>query len=106
IIQSLVFIVFLLNFSHAEAQTKEYIDSLIRAADTEEADSARIDVYNKLGNYYMDNNVVKAITWLEKSKELAIKTENRLLEANNHYSIGYSHLINANFDKSLFHYLE
>src|SRR5690606_22889775 len=62
--------------------------------------------YNDLANYYMDNNVMKAISWLEKSYALAVATDNKLLQANNQYSMGFCNLVNANFEKALFHYLE
>ncbi len=99
------FVIVCINlFVFCSARAQLNIDSLLKAADAETTDSARLKIYNKVGNYYMDNNPGKAIEYLEKAKELALKVNNPLKAANNFYSIGYCYLQKAAFDKSLYNY--
>ncbi len=85
-------------------QKKPNIDSLLKVADAEITDTAKAKIYNKVGNYYMDNNLGKAIEYFEKSKEIALRINNKLKAANNFYSIGFCYLRKADFEKSLYNY--
>ncbi len=88
------------------AQTGKAVDSLLRALDNAPTDSIRMNLYNKIGDYYMDNNAGKAINYLEKGRVIANKMELPLKAANNSYGIGFCYLIKGDFDKSLENYLE
>ena len=52
----------------AIAQTHKRVDSLLRDADLSQADTFRMKTYERLGDYYSDNNAGKAIEFLRKSK--------------------------------------
>lgn len=88
------------------AQSNVAIDSLLKAADMEQSDTARMRIYNQLGDFYMNNNAGKAIEYFEKAKEIAEKHNLLLKASNNYYSIGFCYLLKANYEKSLFNYLQ
>jgi signal transduction histidine kinase len=103
-VKKLFFILLILLSSHVFCQTKFQVDSLLKAADTETADSNKMKIYNTLANYYMDNNAGSAIEYLEKAKAIAVKLNDKLKEANNFYSIGFCYSVKADYDKSLYNY--
>ncbi len=90
----------------ASAQNSKMVDSLLKRLDTEKADSIKMKIYRKLGDYYMDNNAGKAIEYLENSLEIAKKLDMPLQIANNYYSIGFCNLIKSDFNKALENYLQ
>lgn len=101
-------IVFLLlvSFSMAtRAQQNFPVDSLLREADATKADSSRMKIYNKLGNYYLNNNASKAIEYFEKAKVIGEKLKDSLRVANNFYDIGFANFLKADYKKSLASYL-
>jgi two-component system, sensor histidine kinase and response regulator len=87
------------------AQAKQ-VDSLFRLLETETADSNRVRLYNRIGNYYMYNNPGKAIQYFENALSIAKVIKRPLAIANNHYSIGFCYLSKGNYDESLKNYLE
>jgi signal transduction histidine kinase len=97
---------FLIFFSLPAAAQSKQVDSLLKLLDTEKADSNRLRIYNRIGNYYMDNNAGKAIQYFENAVSLAEKIKRPLAIANNNYSIGYCNLMKGDFDKSLESYLK
>lgn len=99
---------FLLIVSSAAtfAQNNQLADSLLNALDKETADSNRMKIYRRIGNYYTDNNAGKAISYLEKSQEIAKKLNRPLLVANDYYSIAFCYLVKSDFNKSLDNYLQ
>jgi signal transduction histidine kinase len=99
-------IVFLCSTQRIIAQDHFTADSLLKAADSEKTDTGRMKLYNKLANYYMGNNASKAIEYFEKSKTIATAKGLDLKMANNFYSIGYCYLLKADFEKSLYNYLQ
>ncbi|MEI9956063.1 MAG: tetratricopeptide repeat-containing sensor histidine kinase [Ferruginibacter sp.] len=92
-------------FLQAQAQTKQ-ADSLLKVLDSETADSSKAKTYNDIAQLYLDNNSDKALDYLLKSLEAAKKTNKKLLQANNYYSIGYCYKQKGDFDKSLDNYLQ
>jgi len=88
----------------ANAQNNFPADSLLKAADTDIADTAKMKIYNQLGDYYLNNNASKAIEYFEKAKTIAEKEGLVLKAANNFYSIGFCYLLKADFEKSLYNY--
>ncbi len=86
------------------AQTTSSIDTLLKAADREQRDTVRMKLYNKLGDFYMNNNAGKAIEYFEKAKSIAEKNGLLLKASNNFYSIGFCYLVKANYEKALFNY--
>ncbi len=90
----------------ATAQNKQLVDSLLKRLDTEKQDGIRMNVYRRLGDYYMDNNAGKAIGYLENSLEIAKRLELPLQIANNYYSIGFCYLVKSDFTRSLENYLQ
>lgn len=96
----------LVSFSLAtKAQQNFPVDSLLREADATKADSTRMKIYNKLGNYYLNNNASKAIEYYEKAKVIGEKLNDSLRVANNFYDIGFANFLKADFEKSLSNYL-
>jgi signal transduction histidine kinase len=87
------------------AQAKQ-VDSLLRVLETETADSNKVRLYNRIGNYYMYNNPGKAIQYFENALSLAKVINKPLAIANNHYSIGFCYLSKGDYDESLKNYLE
>jgi signal transduction histidine kinase/Tfp pilus assembly protein PilF len=87
-------------------QSPQQVDSLLKAIDRENVDSNKLLLYNKIGNYYMYNNVGKAIEYFEKALDIEKGLNHPLSVANNYYSIGYCYLVKADFKKSLNHYLQ
>jgi tetratricopeptide (TPR) repeat protein len=104
IVSRFLFLLFLLLPATAYCQSTIPIDSLLKAADEEKADTARMKIYNKIANYYMDNNAGKAIEYLEKAKEIATALKLKLKEANNFYSLGFCYKMKADYEKSLYNY--
>lgn len=100
----LLYVILILSTQIAGAQNNFPADSLLKAADTELADTAKMKIYNKLGDYYINNNASKAIEYFEKAKTIAEKEGLVLKAANNFYSIGFCYLLKADFEKSLFNY--
>jgi hypothetical protein len=45
----------------SSGQNHVAVDSLLKAADIEKSDSARMLIFQQLGNYYLDNNASKAV---------------------------------------------
>ena len=99
-------IFFLCTALQATAQNNFQADSLLKASETEQSDSGKMKIYNKLANYYIDNNAAKAIEYLEKAKTIAEKLKRPLNVANNFYSIGFCYLLKADYEKSLYNYQE
>lgn len=89
----------------AAAQSKQ-VDSLLKLLDIEKADSNLLRIYNRIGNYYMNNNAGKAIEYFENAITIAEKIKRPLAIANSNYSIGYCNLMKGDFDKSLESYLK
>ncbi len=89
----------------AKAQSLQQVDSLIRQADKEIEDTAKIKLYNEIADYYFNNNAGKAISYLEKALVLTKKNNLVLKEANNYYGLGFAYLLKADFKKSLENYL-
>lgn len=87
------------------AQTKQ-VDSLLKLLDAATADSSKMRLNNKIGNFYLDNNANKAIQYFEKAVGYAEKIQRPLAIANNNYSIGYCYLQIGDYDKSLDYYLK
>jgi signal transduction histidine kinase len=100
----LLSIFILLSAITAIAQSNKMVDSLLKKLDKEKVDSNRMKLYQKIGTYYIDNNVGKAIDYLENSLEIAKKLDKSLFIANNYYSIGFCYLVKSNFNKSLENY--
>lgn len=96
---------FILCSLQAHTQTKGQVDSLLRQLDSEKEDSVKMNLLRQIGSYYTDNNVGKAIVYLEGSLELAKKLKRNLLIANNYYSLGFCYLLKNDFDRSLENYL-
>jgi signal transduction histidine kinase len=96
----------LLFFSLPAAAQSKQVDSLLKLLDSEKADSNRLRIYNRIGNYYMNNNAGKAIQYFENAVAIAEKIKRPLAIANNNYSIGYCNLMKGDFDKSLESYLK
>ncbi|RYF88796.1 MAG: tetratricopeptide repeat protein, partial [Chitinophagaceae bacterium] len=90
----------------AAAQSNVAIDSLLKAIDAQENDTARMRLLNKVGDFYMDNNAGKAIEYFEKAKAIAEENGLVLKAANNYYSIGFCYLLKADYEKSLYNYLQ
>ncbi|MEP6674652.1 MAG: tetratricopeptide repeat-containing sensor histidine kinase [Ferruginibacter sp.] len=88
----------------AAAQNKK-LDSLLKSADAEKIDSNRLKTYNRIGDYYLDNNPGKAIEYFLKVQELAKQLDKKRAIANSYYDIGYCYLNKADYDKSLENYL-
>lgn len=102
------FFFLLLFFSSfiSPAQTSLQVDSLLKAVDSQPQDSARMKMFNRIGNYYMDNNAGKAIEYFTKALEIAKKLDRTLPIANNYYNIGFCYLLKGDFSKSLDNYLQ
>jgi len=81
------------------------IDSLLREADAVKADSTRMRIFNRIGNYYLNNNASKAIEYYEKAKALGTILKDSLRVANNYYDIGFANFLKADYQKSLAAYL-
>jgi signal transduction histidine kinase len=86
------------------AQRHAPVDSLLRAADAEKSDSALVIIYQQLGSYYQDNNAGKAIEFFEKENALAKQLKWPLKIGNSFYDLGYTYLLLADFNKSLYNY--
>jgi signal transduction histidine kinase len=86
------------------SQVNKELDSLLKALDTEKTDSNLLRTFNRIGSYYIDNNPTKAITYFERSAELAKKINNTLRQGNAYYDLGFCHLLKGDFDKSLNYY--
>jgi signal transduction histidine kinase len=87
------------------AQAKQ-VDSLFRILETETADTNKVRLFNRIGNYYMYNNPGKAIQYFENALSIAKIINKPLAIANNHYSIGFCYLSKGDYDESLKNYLE
>lgn len=85
---------------------KQEVDSLLKILDTETADSNRMKVYRRIGNYYVDNNPAKAIVYFENAIKFSEKLNDKLAWANNYYSIAYCYRATGNYDKSVDYYLK
>jgi signal transduction histidine kinase len=101
--QRILLFLLLLGISAAGQNTRE-VDSLLQLVDTEIADSAKLRAYRRIGNFYMETNPGKAISYFEKVKPLAQKTNNILALANSYYDIGYCNRLKGDFDQSLENY--
>jgi tetratricopeptide (TPR) repeat protein len=86
------------------AQRHAPVDSLLRIVDTEKSDSARMQIYQQLGNYYLDNNASKALEYFEKVNVIAKELKWPLKIANSYYDLGYTNLLMADYNKSLYNY--
>lgn len=87
------------------AQKNKTLDSLLQSADEEKADSNRLKTYNRIADYYLDNNPGKAIDYFLKVQELARQLNRKRQLANSYYDIGYCYLNKADYDKSMENYL-
>ena len=88
----------------ATSQSRQQVDSLLKAIDKETADTSRLKLYHKIGNYYMDNNPGKAVEYFEKAQEIA-KTLNRpLTVANDFYDIAFCYRLKSDYKNSLDNY--
>lgn len=102
----IVVFLFVVFFSlQTRAQQNFPVDSLLREADATGADSTRMKIYNKLGNYYLNNNASKAIEYFEKAKIIGELLKDSLRVANNFYDIGFANFLKADYEKSLASYL-
>jgi signal transduction histidine kinase len=101
----LLSLLLVISSSIALAQSRQ-VDSLLKALDTETADSNRLRIYSRIAEYYVDNNYTKAIDYYTKALETAKKIDHKLAVANSYYSIGYCYLIKGDYDKSLENYLQ
>ena len=87
-------------------QSKQQVDSLLKLLNTEIADTIRLKVYTKIGNYYIDNNADKAIEYFKNAIHLSEKLNLNLAIARNQDNIGYCYLLKGDFDKSLDYYFQ
>ncbi len=101
----LLSLLLVISSSTAPGQSRQ-VDSLLKALDTETADSNRLRIYSRIADYYVDNNYTKAIDYYTKALETAKKLDYKLAAANSYYSIGYCYLIKGDYDKSLENYLQ
>ncbi len=85
-------------------QVSKEVDSLLKALDTEKTDSNLLRTLSRIGSYYIDNNPSKAISYFERSAELAKKINNTLRLGNAYYDLGFCYLLKGDFDKSLNYY--
>ena len=97
-------LIFTCAITFANGQTNTSIEDLLKAADNEQNDTARMRILNQLGDFYMDNNAGKAIEYFEKAKTIAEENGLLLKASNNYYSIGFCYLLKANYEKSLLNY--
>jgi signal transduction histidine kinase len=86
------------------AQQKKEIDSLLQLLDKATADTTRLNLNRRIGNFYMDNNAGKAIEYFMKVQDLAKKLNLPLQLANSYYSTGFCYLVKGDYDKSLANY--
>jgi two-component system, NtrC family, sensor kinase len=87
-------------------QAGKAVDSLLKALDAETVDSNALRTLNRIGSYYIDNNPAKAISYFERSAELAKKLNNTLRLGNAYYDLGFCYLLKSDYDKSLNYYQE
>lgn len=92
--------------SHIVFSQSNQVDSLLKALETEKADSNKIRILRDIGDMYVDNNANKAIDYYTKALEIAKKLDKKLVVANTYYSIGYCYLSKGDYDKSLENYLQ
>jgi two-component system, sensor histidine kinase and response regulator len=85
-------------------QVSKELDSLLKVLDTEKTDSNVLRTLSRIGSYYIDNNPSKAISYFERSAELAKKINNTLRLGNACYDLGFCYLLKGDFDKSLNYY--
>ena len=97
-------LIFTCAITFANGQTNTSIEDLLKAADNEQNDTARMRILNQLGDFYMDNNAGKGIEYFEKAKTIAEENGLLLKASNNYYSIGFCYLLKANYEKSLLNY--
>lgn len=100
-----VALLILCSFS-TQAQSNQLVDSLLKALDNASADTSRMKLYRRIGNYYTDNNAGKAIGYLEQSMAIAKKLNLALPVANDHYNIAFCYLLKSDFKQSLYHYFQ
>ena len=99
-------ILFAFVWSIGFTQSKQQVDSLLKLLNTEIADTTKLKVYTKIGNYYIDNNADKAIEYFKNAINLSEKLNNNLAVARNQNNIGYCYLLKGDFDKSLDYYFQ
>lgn len=88
----------------ATSQSLQQVDSLLKAIDKETADTSRLKLYHKIGNYYMDNNPGKAVEYFEKAQEIAKTLNQPLTVANDFYDIAFCYRLKSDYKKSLVNY--
>ncbi len=99
-------ILFAFVWSIGFTQSKQQVDSLLKLLNTEIADTTKLKVYTKIGNYYIDNNTDKAIEYFKNAINLSEKLNLNLAVAKNQNNIGYCYLLKGDFDKSLDYYFQ
>jgi len=82
------------------------LDSLLKEADKEVHDSIKINTLNEIGFIYEENNPAKAVEYFERVNKMALALNKPLVAANSDYDLGFTHLLLANYEKSLHHYLQ
>jgi two-component system, sensor histidine kinase and response regulator len=102
--KSIVLLTALLFCTVISGQVSKEVDSLLKVLDTEKTDSNLLRTLNRIGSYYIDNNPTKAISYFERSAELAKKISNTLRQGNAYYDLGFCYLLKGDFDKSLDYY--
>ena len=98
-------ICFAVSFLVCHAQKQE-VDSLLKLLDIETTDSNLMKINRSIGNFYVDNNPVKAINYFENAIKYSEKLNNKLALANNYYSIAYCYRSTGNYNKSVEYYLK
>ncbi len=88
----------------SSGQNHIVVDSLLKVADIEKSDSFRMIIFQKLGNYYLDNNAPKAIEFFEKVNGIAKELKLPLSVANSYYDLGFTYLVMTDYSKSLYNY--
>ena len=86
------------------SQVNNEVDSLLKLLDTQSQDSSKSHILSRIGNYYIDNNPNKAITYFEQAAVISKKLNSELQLANNYYNLGFCYILKGDFDKSLAYY--
>lgn len=102
----LLYIVCIITYTTVAAQSTQRVDSLLRSITTATDDSTLLNLYRQVGEYYMDNNPKKAITYFNNAIPLATSLNKSTALANSHYSLGFSYLMLGKYPESLESYLK
>lgn len=106
VLNSIFFVFLLAVMNQTFGQSNKSLDSLFQLLNEEKIDTIQLHVNRAIGDYYMNNNYGKAITYFEKANRIAIDLKRSNNLADNLYSIGFCYLGKADFDNSLKNYLQ